>query len=366
MCGCISSNNNPANNAIDRDRRRLSVSKADDIKHMTKSDVRGSASGRGLILDQFPNARRKAYICGSTSEGQQKGFSDKCIEQSGEEIILGTSRVGWACKKGLKPESPNQDDFCIFRLDTIGIYGVFDGHGPYGHDISNFVQETLPKCLVQDPRFNSDPTEALKAAFPETHRLTVMEPHQLRLDCSLSGTTATMVVHREGTLYVAHVGDSRAVLARKKNGGYEVEDLTHDHKPSFERERQRILDAGGQVRRLEGDIPYRVFLKGKMYPGLSMTRSIGDTAGQKAGVSCDPDVTSRKVQKDWRFMLLCSDGIWEFINSQEAVEIVGKFAPSEAQKAAESLASEAWNRWIQEEGNVVDDITVIVTHFDED
>jgi len=72
------------------------------------------------------------------------------------------------------------------------------------------------------------------------------------------------------------------------------------------------------------------------------------------------------VQKDWRFILLCSDGIWEFISSQEAVDIVGRHPASEVQKAADTLASEAWNRWIKAEGNVVDDITVICAWFHED
>ena len=69
-------------------------------------------------------------------------------------------------------------------------------------------------------------------------------------------------------LYVANVGDSRAVLARGIKGGeLKAEDLTRDHKPDCEAETQRIIDSGkGQVRRLEGDIPKRVFLKDTSKP----------------------------------------------------------------------------------------------------
>ena len=47
------------------------------------------------------------------------------------------------------------------------------------------------------------------------------------------------------------------------------------------------------------------------------------------------------------------------------MDIVSRFQPSDCQKATEALACEAWNRWIKEEGNVVDDITVIINWFSE-
>jgi len=58
------------------------------------------------------------------------------------------------------------------------------------------------------------------------------------------------------------------------------------------------------------------------------------------------------------FVLLCSDGVWEFVSSQEAVEIVGKHPASEVQVAVDELALEARSRWLKEEG-MVDDITAI-------
>mmetsp|Transcript_73821 Transcript_73821/g.213853 ORF Transcript_73821/g.213853 Transcript_73821/m.213853 type:complete len:376 (+) Transcript_73821:159-1286(+) len=336
-------------------------------------DVRGEHNSKpasafdGNILDLFPGAQRRVSVAGTAvpERHQQKGFVDKLVIYGGEGT-LPSARIGYACKKGLKPESPNQDDFCVFRADSVSIYGVFDGHGPYGHDISNFVQDALPRLLVQDPAFGDDPVQALTAAFMAAHvRCTEAEP-KYHFDCSLSGTTATVALARDGMFHLAHVGDSRAVLARRRGNELQAEDLTEDHKPTRERERRRIQAAGGQVRRLDGDIPYRVFLNGKMYPGLAMTRSIGDTIGATAGVTCEPDVVSLKVQDDWRFVLLCSDGIWEFLSSQEAINIVGKYPATDVQKGVDALAAEAWDRWIREEGNVVDDITVICAYFNED
>mmetsp|Transcript_112027 Transcript_112027/g.349137 ORF Transcript_112027/g.349137 Transcript_112027/m.349137 type:complete len:368 (+) Transcript_112027:190-1293(+) len=367
MGACIGKGGQSKDNVVDKDRRRGSATKAEKAAKDAKAELRPGVKtvGDGSILDLFPNARVRFSLCGVASEATQKGFSDKTTAKGGEDQPS-AFRIGYACKKGLKPESPNQDDFCIFNIDNISILGVFDGHGPYGHDISNFAQMHLPRHFVQDPNFQDDPEKALAGAFPETHRLCTESQVEGRFDCALSGTTATLAMHRDGVLYLGHVGDCRAVLARKEGNELMSEDLTVDHRPTREIERRRIQAAGGQVKRLEGDIPHRVFLSGKMYPGLAMTRSIGDTLGTTAGVTSTPEVKSVKVQRDWCFMLVCSDGVWEFITTQEAVDIVARHSSADVQKAAESLASESWNRWIQEENNVVDDITVIVVWFSEE
>eukprot|EP01053_Blabericola_migrator_P008953 Blabericola_migrator_1__8952@NODE_474_length_8206_cov_62_991277_g69_i1_p3_GENE_NODE_474_length_8206_cov_62_991277_g69_i1NODE_474_length_8206_cov_62_991277_g69_i1_p3_ORF_typecomplete_len329_score43_75PP2C/PF00481_21/1e58PP2C_2/PF13672_6/7_7e23SpoIIE/PF07228_12/1_5e08_NODE_474_length_8206_cov_62_991277_g69_i156096595 len=274
--------------------------------------------------------------------------------------------VGYACKKGLKPESPNQDDFFIMRVDDWAIYGVFDGHGPCGHDVSAFVHKTLPFLIVSDPLFEEDLVATLRRAFWRVHHLVeaAAEQHGSTLDCSLSGTTATVAVHRDGKLTVAHVGDSRAVMAQKKEGAYRVRDLTHDHKPTRSEERARIEASGGEVRRLEGDIPHRVFVKNRMYPGLAMSRAIGDIVGVTVGVTPDPDIQTWEISSNDKFFVIATDGVWEFISSQEAIDIVGQKRPSQVNEGAELLAYEAWRRWVEEEENVVDDVTCIVVWLD--
>lgn len=42
-----------------------------------------------------------------------------------------------------------------------------------------------------------------------------------------------------------------------------------------------------------------------------------------------------------------------------------RYSPGDVQKAAEALAQEAWKRWLREEDDVVDDITVIVAWLGE-
>ncbi|KAH0473952.1 MAG: uncharacterized protein KVP18_001647 [Porospora cf. gigantea A] len=171
-----------------------------------------------MLHDLFPEAEHYA-IFGSPARSVQRGFDSKVEVVDGvmpSDKRLQDIGVGFACKKGLKPESPNQDDFFILRVDDWSMYGVFDGHGPYGHDVSAFVHKTLPFLIISDPLFETDLPAALKKAFRKVHHLleAAAEQPDSMFDCALSGSTGSVVVQRDGKIYVAHVGDSRIVMAQ--------------------------------------------------------------------------------------------------------------------------------------------------------
>mmetsp|Transcript_10106 Transcript_10106/g.23380 ORF Transcript_10106/g.23380 Transcript_10106/m.23380 type:complete len:106 (-) Transcript_10106:33-350(-) len=91
-----------------------------------------------------------------------------------------------------------------------------------------------------------------------------------------------------------------------------------------------------------------------------MSRSIGDHAVKDVGVIAEPTVTSTQISEKDEFVILASDGVWEFISSPEAVRIVGNCIAKGASKACQTLIEAAANKWHQEEGNYRDDITALV------
>ena len=111
--------------------------------------------------------------------------------------------------------------------------------------------------------------------------------------------------------------------------------------------------------------PARVWLDAEMtLPGLAMARSIGDHLVKEIGVVAEPEVRFEEipvaVQKDQDpFIVLCSDGVWEFIDSNQAVQLLGKFLP-DATTACTKLIETAAAKWRQEEGDYRDDITAIL------
>jgi protein phosphatase 2C family protein 2/3 len=176
-----------------------------------------------------------------------------------------------------------------------------------------------------------------------------------------AGTTSNILYFWDTRLWVACSGDSRAVMGCWKGGAIKAKDLSRDHKPDLPEEKKRIEKAGGVVSAAgpRGLPPSRVWVNGRV--GLAMSRSVGDGEAKGHGVIPDPEVKEFSISPSVNkadgdaFVIVASDGIWEFISSQQACDIVAKH--TEAIKACEALVKEAEKRWKEEEGSYRDDIT---------
>jgi len=91
-----------------------------------------------------------------------------------------------------------------------------------------------------------------------------------------------------------------------------------------------------------------------------MARSIGDHAVKSVGVIAEPVVSFHDVLETDEFLILATDGVWEFVSSTEAVEIVSKHLHKGATKACQILIETAAEKWHVEEGDYRDDITALV------
>ncbi|CAE8648096.1 unnamed protein product, partial [Polarella glacialis] len=126
-------------------------------------------------LDDYSDVRRYSLLTVTDPNLQTvQSFSSKEVMRCGQVSDLRSEGIGFACKKGLKPESPNQDSFLVLKMEGVfAIYGVFDGHGKMGHDLSNFVKETLPKLMLAQSNLLVDPLGAMRRAFARTQELVV-------------------------------------------------------------------------------------------------------------------------------------------------------------------------------------------------
>lgn len=331
-----------------------------------------SSLSHAPILDMVQTAEGKRRFCiGSVADPSRTSFVNKATQRMGDDMKSVQGGLGYTCRKGLMPERPNQDAWFIVGIEqAFSIYGVFDGFGQKGHDVSNFVSEALPKLLVKHPQFQAESKhQLLMDSFQRMQFLIDAQDRLQRLSAQLSGTTATVAVHDHlaKKLTLAHVADSSAVLGRYRKGKrreLEAIVLTRDHKPSLQDERARIERSGGRVV-FDGYANYRVYVKNEKWPGLKLSRCLGALKGHEGcGVIAQPEVTELQIAPDDHVVLLCSDGVWEFIRPDEAVRLVSEYSPSQATVAAERLAKEAWDRWILEESSsVVDDITVVLVYL---
>ena len=94
--------------------------------------------------------------------------------------------------------------------------------------------------------------------------------------------------------------------------------LSRDHKPDDKQEAEVIISSGGRIdsyRDSHGNAlgPLRVWLLHENIPGLAMTRSFGDMMAARVGVSAIPEFTELELTPCDKFIVLASDGIWEFL-----------------------------------------------------
>lgn len=305
-------------------------------------------------------------------------------------------RYSYYSKRGYYPEArkkPNQDSFyCETHFagdDQKAFFSVFDGHGQYGDVCAQFAAELLPRNLT---KYLQDSSIGILPAITRAHLETNQEMHDADFDDSMSGTTAISVLFCGNEIHITNVGDSRAIVAQEDLKAPASEDgtenliakpLSIDQTPFRKDERERVKKRGAriltvdQVEGLEpihenwgltlgeeidenGDPP-RIWHPYGQYPGTAFTRSIGDLVSEELGVVAEPEILCKALNLHDRFIVIASDGVFEFLTSQNVVDIVRKFDdPSEA---CQALVDEAYNRWLQFEVRT-DDITAICIYLD--
>jgi len=284
---------------------------------------------------------------------------------------------------GEKDKDYNQDIAFLeknFANNNTFLYmAVCDGHGVEGHQVSGFIKRTLPKdlsnALVNKEILTSDKNKKKKiyniigSTFIKVNEKLISNES---INSIFSGTTCVSLIYTPIKLICANIGDSRAVLGRydKKNKKWISINLSRDHKPTEEDEAKRILKKGGRIKPFIDEEtgnevgPLRVWVKDDEVPGLAMTRSFGDRVAAIAGTICVPEIKEYAFHEGDKFVIIASDGIWEFISSEECINIVGKFYENnDVVQCCEYLYNESRKRWIKEE-EVVDDITMLLVFFD--
>ena len=56
-----------------------------------------------------------------------------------------------------------------------------------------------------------------------------------------------------------------------------------------------------------------------------MSRSLGDSVAAQAGVIATPVIKEHRITSEDKFMVLASDGVWEFLSSERVVNIVSAY-----------------------------------------
>ncbi|KAI3776733.1 hypothetical protein L1987_46522 [Smallanthus sonchifolius] len=226
--------------------------------------------------------------------------------------------------------------------------GIYDGHA--GPEAARFINDRLFDNIK---KYTSESEEMsaniIRKAFLATEEefLSLVESEWLSNPKMASvGSCCLVGIICNGVLYIANAGDSRAVLAReeeKSTGALKAVRVSEEHNASFESVREELHS-------LHPNDPNIVVLKRDVWRvrGLiQISRSIGDAYLKKADfnrspllpkfrqsvsfsepiLKAEPAIRVQKLTPEDRFLIFASDGLWEHLSDQEAVDVVKSSPP---------------------------------------
>ena len=333
--------------------------------------------------------------------------------------------------KGVK--KINQD--CYFTLnnisdcDNISIFGILNGHGPYGDKLSKEISEYFSSYFTQKINFNT--TENIISPKIDIKKLTIIaskksispmitinkkndckiqrlklitnsnktnqkmndiyefmskdnfskifqsfeeidkelhEKYNQNKKCDDSGTSLNlMIIFNSNSLnkiISTNLGNTKTILITYDK---KIKELNIIHTPCIKEERLRVEEHGGVIDRIDwlkvG--PLRVWFKGKKYPGLTITRSLGDFEAIPLGIIPVPDIKEYDIDEEKiKILVMATNGVWEFLTNDKIMDITWQFYESEdAQGATEKIIETAGKIWRIKNPNNIPDLSAGVFFF---
>ena len=218
------------------------------------------------------------------------------------------------------------------KWPKVSFFAIYDGHG--GKNCAEYLRDNLHKFICNDINFPNNIEEAIRNGFKEAENDFINNYALSKINNNnindRSGSCAVIVLIVENKVYIANVGDSRAIMST--NNGKKLREVTIDHKPNEIKEKNRIIKNGGKVYQSQTQLnnnnnnnniligPFRVF------PGrLSVSRTIGDIEAKNIKFGGNPNViiaipeiySFDLIHDDIDYFILGCDGIFDQMNNKE-------------------------------------------------
>ena len=312
-----------------------------------------------------------------------KKTSNKILYQSkyasnnlNEDLIIQYSYNSKAGKNEFGEPKINQDNFLIqnkiLKKGNFSVFAVFDGHGKYGHLVSQYLKKAFENFFLEISKKNIKTNNLETEIYLKLKNINNINTIFTKIDENLkkekpdlenSGSTTLIIIYIKQKIICLNVGDSRSIYITKNNKPIQI---SEDHKPNLKKERERIIKKGGEIFQNPNDKngPFRIWNKNKNSYGLAISRSFGDFDVKNSGVICLPDLFEIEIlYSNIKVVILATDGLWEFLTNDEIAEICTPFIiNNDCSGCCLKLIDEAvsmWEKW----DSYCDDITVIVIFF---
>ncbi|EGD78004.1 phosphatase type 2C [Salpingoeca rosetta] len=278
----------------------------------------------------------------------------------------------------LAANDPLEDRHSEHFLGPHGVLvGMYDGHS--GFQTSDALSVFLPTYVKQALEKSdsttvqataaalSDAFEAFDRDFTSVVPKMALETKDKRLleafvNPAFSGAVACVALINATGIYIANTGDCRAVLGIEQAGGrVGAAVLSNDQTGTTPSEVARI--------RREHPGEDKCVYRGRVLGGLQPSRAFGDSrykwevaAMKEIGVrvpkysktppyvTAKPEVLHTSIDAQAKFLILATDGVWDVVSSDEAVQVVSKALKSGSSTllAAAQLTKRALERYAEE------------------
>ncbi|OIW06877.1 hypothetical protein TanjilG_19526 [Lupinus angustifolius] len=240
-----------------------------------------------------------------------------------------------------------EDQSQVFTSPSATYIGVYDGHG--GPETSRFINRHLfshlHKFVTEQGGLSADVIKkAFSATEEEFYNLVKLSMH-INPQIASVGSCCLLGAISNNVLYIANLGDSRVVLGRRGNESKRspvvAERLSTDHNVADENVRREV------EARHPDDSQIVVYTRGvwRIKGIIQVSRSIGDVylkrpdffrdpAFRKYGnpiplkhpvMTAEPSIITRELGPEDLFLIFASDGLWEQLSDEAAVDIVCKY-----------------------------------------
>lgn len=269
---------------------------------------------------------------------------------------------------------PNRDKgYVLSRFSgnsSQGLFIVCDGQGDAGAQVAEYCAEHFASNLA-DPEgpvaYSAKVDPSLIARLIQQAAVVTKEgvENEMDIDTVQSGSTMTSVLIAGDRIWCTNVGACQCVLgSANEQGEWSTTQLIQPHSLSRRCEMLRVLSAGGVVTR---DLSTRVVVGER---ALALSRTFGHTEFSGAGVSGTAEVRHRLCQREDKFLVLATDGLWRVLDPTEVVQIVTRFygvhangydgGQGDATAAARALIRIAKAKWQIKYPGYQDNITAVV------
>ncbi len=311
----------------------------------------------------------------------------------------------------------------INDYENINIYGIINGHGPFGDklvlEIKNFFSDFFGNKDLFHSEKNKNNKKDLSIIINNKNNKNFSAPisdnqkssckiHKIKLiieknnekikdtyetlsknnfmkiyesfneiikklherydsnkNCDDSGSSLNLLIifntKRINKIISINIGNTKSILITEDK---KIKELNICHTPCVKEERIRIEQNGGIIDRIDwlkvG--PLRVWFKDKKYPGLTITRSLGDFEAIPLGIIHEPDIKEFDIDEEKiKIIVIATNSIWEFLTNDKIMDITLQYYDSKDSKGASEKIIEYANKiWKIKNPNNIPDLTVSV------